>query len=92
MRAGYHGEVNDMGKIPCEKCGKETIEVRDIPTSAVHRRGFTGKKGLQWSAGRTIYLTKKCPMCGHVVGENKVDHKKVTKRFKEQGLPTVIEC
>lgn len=81
-----------MGKIPCEKCGKETIEVRDIPTSAVHRRGFTGKKGLQWTQGRTVYLTKKCDNCGYVVGETEINHKKAIDRFKKQGLPTVIEC
>lgn len=81
-----------MVRIPCEKCGKETIEVRDIPMSAVYKRGFTGKKGLQWSAGRTVYLTKKCPECGHVVGKLEIDHKKVAERLRKQGLPTVIEC
>ena len=78
--------------IPCENCGKMTIEIEEIPMSAVHKRGFTGKKGLQWSAGRIIYLTKKCHKCGHIVGKNEIDHKKVVERFKKQGLPTVIEC
>jgi len=80
-----------MTKIPCENCGKETIEIKEIPPSKTYRRGFTGRKGYVFHEGRVVYLTKVCPNCGYKVGEKKIDHKKVIERMKRQGLPTVIE-
>lgn len=79
--------------IPCEKCGKETIKIIEIPMSMTYKRGFTGKKGYQFNKGRDIILTKRCSECKHEVGAEikRTSHEERLKRLKEAGFPMIIE-
>ncbi len=44
----------------CPHCGKKCIEIVEIPGTIRVRRGFTGKRGPQWTKGSIKYLTTKC--------------------------------
>lgn len=76
--------------IPCENCGRYTIEIDEIGGTMIVKRGFTGKKGAQYQQCRIIYLTKNCPDCGAYHGEKKFNPEGAIKRLHELGIDKIV--
>jgi len=77
--------------IKCENCGELTIDIIEIPSGFVVKRGFTGRRRKQFYKESMRYLTKKCPKCGAYHGKKIVDRNKVIERLKARGVPLVIK-
>jgi hypothetical protein len=74
----------------CENCQKGELEIQETKDGYVIKRGFTGKRGPQFYAGSTHYLTPNCPVCGAHHGEKIIDHRKTIERMRGMGLPMII--
>ena len=77
--------------VSCPHCGKNVIEIREIPDTVLIQRGFTGRKGKVFHRGRDVYLTIRCPACGKDPRKAEtISHEEHLKKIKESGMPTRI--
>ena len=74
----------------CENCKKGELRVEETRSGYVIKRGFTGRKGPQFYAGTTHFITSNCPNCGAHHGERIIDHSKTVERMRSIGLPMII--
>jgi hypothetical protein len=74
----------------CENCKKGELEINETRDGYVIKRGFTGKKGPQFYAGTTHFITLDCPICGAHHGERIPDRARAILRMQSMGLPMII--